>query len=253
MKKQELFNKADNYKNMINMKGPLNSEQLMELDNYFKIAFTYSSNSIEGNTLTFTETKILIENGMTDAGKPINDYYEAAGHAQACDYVLSMARTEQLDITEDIIKRLHYLFYHKMDQEEAGQYRKVQNYISGTEYLPPKAEEIPHLMEHFMNQMQSSKRLMHPIEYAAICHKRLIDIQPFKDGNGRTARLLMNLILLNAGYGITSIAPELRNEYNNTLVLSQRKNNPNIDPLIELIAGCVVETEKEYCRLLKIE
>lgn len=96
--------------------------------------------------------------------------------------MLSMARMEQLEITETIIKRLHYLFYNKMDQEEAGQYRKSQVYISGTEYLPPAPEEVPHLMEHFINQIQNSKKLMHPIEFASICHKRLVDIHPFKDG-----------------------------------------------------------------------
>lgn len=253
MRKQELFHKADYYKNLIDMNRPFDSEQLKELDNYFRIGFTYSSNSIEGNTLTITETKILLEDGITVGGKPIKDYYEAAGHAQAYDYMLSVARTEQIDITEDIIKKLHYLFCHKLDQDEAGQYRKIQVYISGTEYLPPKAEEVPHLMEHFINQMQSSKRLMHPIEFAAICHKRLVDIHPFKDGNGRTARLLMNLILVNAGYGITSIPPVLRNEYINALILSQRENNPNIDTFIELIAECVIETERDYCRLLRIK
>lgn len=253
MTKQELFHKADYYKNLIDMNRPFNTEQLSELDNYFRVGFTYSSNSIEGNTLTITETKILLEDGITVGGKPIKDYYEAAGHAQAYDYMLSVARTEQLFITEDIIKRLHALFYHKLDHEEAGQYRKIQVYISGTEYLPPKAEEIPHLMEHLINQMQSSKRLMHPIEYAAICHKRLVDIHPFKDGNGRTARLIMNLILVNAGYGVTSIPPILRNEYINALILSQKENNPNIDAIIEFIAECVIETERDYCRLLRIK
>lgn len=253
MTNQELFQKADYYKNLIDMNKPFRVEQLKEIDNYFRIGFTFSSNSIEENTLTMTETKILLEDGITVGGKPINDYYEADGHAQAYDYMLAVASMGQLDITEDIIKKLHYLFYDKLDHEEAGQYRKIQVYISGTEYLPPKPEDVPHLMEHFINQMQSSKRLMHPIEFAALCHKRLIDIQPFKDGNGRTARLLMNLILLNAGYGTTSIPPELRNEYINVLRLSQNENNPNIDELIKLIAECVIESEMEYCRLLRIQ
>ncbi|MDF2908010.1 MAG: cell filamentation protein Fic [Herbinix sp.] len=253
MTKQELFQKADYFKSLIDTNRPFDSEQLKELDNYFRVGFTYSSNSIEGNTLTITETKILLEDGITVGGKPIKDYYEASGHAQAYDYMLSIARTEQLSITEDIIKKLHYLFYHKLDQEEAGQYRKIPIYISGTEYLPPNAEEVPHLMKHFINQMQSSKRLMHPIEFAAICHKRLVDIHPFKDGNGRTARLLMNLILVSEGYGITSIPPVLRNEYINALILSQRENNPDIEPFLEFIAECVIETERDYCRLLKIK
>lgn len=253
MKIQELFQKADDYKNLIDRNRPFNAELLLELDKYFRVGFTYSSNSIDGNTLTLAETKLLLEDGITVGEKPIKDYYEASGHAQAYDYMITVARTEQLSITEDIIKKLHYLFYHKLDQEEAGQYRKDQIYISRTELLSPKAEEVPHLMEHFINQMQSSKRFMHPIEFAAICHKRLVDIHPFKDGNGRIARLLMNLILVNAGYGITSIPPELQNEYSDALILSQRESNPNIDTFIELIAECVIEAEMDYCRLLRIK
>jgi Fic family protein len=250
--KQELFKKADYYKNLIDSYRPFDLKQLKELDNYFRIGFTFSSNSIEGNTLTIDETKIILEDGITVGGKPIKDYYEAAGHAQAYDYMISLARTEQLDITETVIKRLHYLFYHRMDQEEAGRYRKIQVNSSGTDYFPPKPEDVPHLMEHFINQMQSSKRFMHPVEFAALCHKRFVDIHPFKDGNGRTARLLMNLILVNAGYGVTLIPPDLRSEYIDALVLSQRANNPNVDALIEFIAGCVIESEREYCRLLNI-
>ena len=253
MTKKELFNKADMYKNKIDESKPFNSEQLIELDNYFRVGFTYSSNSIEGNTLTITETKLLLEDGITVGGKPINDYYEAAGHAEAYDYMLDQARSEELKITEDIIKQLHYLFYNKMDKDEAGKYRKIQVYISGTEYLPPVPEEVPQLMEHFINQMESSRRFLHPIEFAAICHKRLVDIQPFKDGNRRTARLLMNLILVNSGYGITEVPPVLRNEYINSLMLSQREINPDFDIFIKFIAECVVETERDYCRLLRIQ
>ena len=253
MVKQELFDKADLYKNKIDDNRPFNSEQLKELDNYFRVGFTYSSNSIEGNTLTITETKILLEDGITVGGKPIKDYYEAAGHAEAYDYMISLARTVKLEITEDIIKHLHFLFYNKVDMEEAGQYRKIQIYLSGTEYLPPIPEDVLHLMKHFINEMDSFKQRMHPIEFAAICHKRLVDIHPFKDGNGRTARLLMNLILVNAGYGITSIPPVLRNEYISALMASQRENNPDIDTFNNFIVECVIETERDYCRLLRIK
>jgi Fic family protein len=187
------------------------------------------------------------KNLIDTCGKPMKAY-EADGNAQAYDYMFSLVGAEQLEITEEVIKRLHYLLCEKTNPEEAGQYRKTQVYIPGTDYLPPKAEEVPHFMEHFMNQMQSSKRLMHPIEFAAICHKRLSDIHPFKEGNGRTARLLMNLILVNAGYGITSIPPALHNEYINALALSQGVYNPDIDGFIKFIAECVIETEKENCR-----
>lgn len=210
MRRQELFDTADHYKHLLETNKPYREEKRIELDNYIRILFTYSSNSIEGNTLTIKETETFLNSGITTEGKPVKEYHEVAGHAEAYDYILSVAKTKPFDITEDTVKRLHSLLYHTLNPEEAGQYRKVQVYISEMNYLPPKAEDVPHLMEHFINQMKSSKSLLHPIEYAAICHKRIVDIQPFNEGNGKVARLLMNLLLINAGYGVTSIPPELR-------------------------------------------
>lgn len=250
MTKQELFDNAEYYKDLINRNRTI--EQQIEIDNYVRNNFIYSSNVMEGNALTLAKTKTLLERGTTSEEKNLKECYEAAGLAQAYDYMLSMTKTEQFDVTVDVIKRLHYLFYQKINPEEAGQYRKTQEYISDLEFLPPKAEDVEHLMEHFINQMQTSKRFMHPIEFAAMCHKRLTDIHPFKDGTGRIAILLMNLILVNAGYVIFSIPPQLYKEYINALKMTQRKNNLEIDVFIKFIAHCVIEAEKEYCKILNI-
>lgn len=250
LRQEELFKKADEYKNLIDKNRPFASEQLKEVEQNFKVALIYSSNSMEGNTLTLSETEAFLRDGTLTSDKPIKDYHEAAGHAEAYDYMLSVAKNEQLEITEEMIKKLHYLIYIKLNQKEAGQYRDID--ITGAEYRVPKAEELAHFMGHFMNQMQSSKGLMHPIEYAAICHKRLMDIRPFKDGNGQIARLIMNLILLHAGYGLAIIPPELGDQYSNALSLAQNTGNPKIDDLIEFIAERVIETERNCCRLLKI-
>ena len=253
LSKEELLERADMYKRKIEKVRPLGVSDLRELDEYFRIGLTYSSNALEGNTLSISETKILIEEGITIAGKPLKDCYEAVGHAQAYDYMLEIARSKEYEISEDIIKRLHFLFYNRVDAERAGQYRQKQVYISGSEYLPPSPNEVPNLMKNFINQINSLKSKLHPIEHAAIFHKKLVDIHPFTDGNGRTARLLMNLMLINSGYGIVTISPVLRNEYITTLVISQREKNPDTEPFIKLIAECVIETQKDYCRLLRIQ
>lgn len=155
-----------------------------------------------------------------------------------------------MNITEDTIKRLHRLFYQKVDADQSGQYRTIQVYISGTEYIPPSPEEVPQFMKHLADQISSSRSTLHPIELAAMAHKRLVDIHPFVDGNGRTARLLMNLILVNAGYGVVSIPPIWRNDYINAMSASRLHND--MEPFSELIAECVIETERDYCRLLKL-
>ena len=246
----ELLQKADFYKQKISSARPLAKEELKSLDDYFRIGFTYSSNALEGNTLTISETKILLEDGITVGGRPLKDCYEAVGHGAAYDFMLELARQQDMKITEETIWKLHRLFYQKVDADQAGQYRSIQVYISGTEYIPPSPEDVPQLMKHLADQIHSSLSALHPIELAAMAHKRLVDIHPFVDGNGRTARLLMNLILVNAGYGVVSIPPIWRNDYINALSASRRLND--IEPFSKLIAECVIETERDYCRLLKL-
>jgi len=247
---QDLIQKADSYKQKISSVRQLAKEELKSLDNYFRIGFTYSSNALEGNTLTLSETKILLEDGITVGGRPLKDCYEAVGHGCAYDFMLEFARQQNMCITEGTIKKLHNLFYQKVDAGQAGKYRSIQVYISGTEYIPPAPNEIPQLMKHLIDQIYSSQTTLHPIELAAMAHKRLVDIHPFIDGNGRTARLLMNLILVNTGYGVVSIPPIWRNDYINALSASRKQND--IEPFSKLIAECVIETERDYCRLLKL-
>ncbi len=247
---ENLLQKADSYKQKIYSARPLAEEELKSLNDYFRIGFTYSSNALEGNTLTISETKILLEDGITVGGRPLKDCYEAVGHGCAYDYMLELARQPDMCITEDTIKKLHRLFYQKVDIDQAGQYRSIQVYISGTDYVPPSPDEVPRLMQHLADQIHSSRTTLHPIELAAMAHKRLVDIHPFSDGNGRTARLLMNLILVNAGYGVVSIPPVLRNDYINALSSSRHQND--MEPFSRLVAECVIETERDYCRLLKL-
>ena len=180
---QKLLQKADSYKQKISSARPLAKEELKSLDDYFRIGFTYSSNALEGNTLTISETKILLENGITVGGRPLKDCYEAVGHGAAYDYMLELARQPDMEITEDVIKKLHRLFYQKVDADQAGQYRSIQVFISGTEYVPPAPDEIPRLMTHLSDQILSSRSTLHPIELAAMAHKRLVDIHPFINGN----------------------------------------------------------------------
>ncbi|WP_027398693.1 Fic family protein [Anaerovorax odorimutans] len=253
MQLKKILNKIEENKEKIQEFRPLKLAEIQELDNYFKIGTTYSSNALEGNTLTLNETKILLENGLTVSGKPIKDCYEATGHGEAYDFMIKLARGGALEITEEIIKKLHFLFYNKQDSEEAGNYRSFQVFISGTEYIPPIAEDIPSLMEGFLLQLKKNEENLHPVLLAAYAHKKLVDIHPFANGNGRTARLLMNLILINKGYCIVSIPPVLRHEYIEALQVSQREKNPSIEAFNQLIAECELEAQKDYLRMFRIK
>lgn len=111
-----LFSKADRYKDRIDAARPLSTREAKELSDYFKIGLTYSSNAIEGNTLTISETKVLLEDGLTVGGKPIKDYYEATGHGKAYEYMRALANSDA-PITEAQILELHRLLYSLVDED----------------------------------------------------------------------------------------------------------------------------------------
>jgi len=247
-----LYEKADRYKDKIASARPLGAREAKNLDEYFKIGLTFSSNALEGNTLTITETKVLLEDGLTVGGKPIRDYYEASGHAKAYDFMLTLARERRSALLEEQILKIHKLFYVRLDEESAGVYRQVSVFITGTDYVPPRPNEVPAAMRAYVAEMNALRGSVHPIEYAARLHKGLVDIHPFVDGNGRTARLLMNLALIQDGFGIAIIPPVLRGEYIDALRATRRETNPDDTPFLRLIADCVIETQKDYCRLLHL-
>jgi Fic family protein len=192
------------------------------------------------------ETKIVIEDGITIGGKPVRDHLEALGHSEAYDLLYDLAKGKK--ITEANIKALHRLFYYRIDTKQAGKYRRKKVIISGTDFIPPAPDRIPELMKAFVVTISDSRAKYHPVEFAALLHKELVMIHPFIDGNGRTARLLMNLALLQAGYPIAVIPPALRLEYLNSLNMIHRGNQK---PIINLIAGVCYESAKEYLRLLE--
>lgn len=232
-----LLERIDAYAQAIRERRPLTTDEVKELDAYFRIGMTYTSNALEGNSLTLSETKVLLEDGITVGGKPIRDCYEATGHARAYDYMLETARGGPLQFREEDILRLHALFYGGIDPEHAGRYREGQVFITGTEYVPPTAEEVPGLMAGLVEELNKRRDAMHPVLLAAYAHRRLVDIHPFQDGNGRTARLLMNLILVNRGYCVVSIPPILRHDYITALQQAQRPKAPATPPLSDLFVS----------------
>lgn len=245
MKKMNILTEIDKLQKQITAIRPLSEEQIKELNRYYRIGLTYSSNAMEGNTLTETETRIVIENGLTIGGKPLHHHLEATGHAQAYNMVLEMVKNEKL--TEDNILNLHSLFYNAIDQKNAGQYRKVRVFISGSKHTFPKPEEVPGLMQQFVSQYKVCPESMHPVVCAAKIHKDFVMIHPFIDGNGRIARLLMNLVLLKNDFPVTIIPPILRLDYIRHLETA----HTNDKPFIEFIAGCVKQSQLEYLRLMK--
>ena len=240
-----VLKKIDALKAKIDAHRPLDAHMLKQVREYFRIGMAYSSNALEGNSLTETETKIVIEDGITIGGKPVRDHLEAFGHSEAYDLLFRLAKNQE--ITEANVKELHRLFYYRIDAKQAGKYRKSRVIITGTDFIPPAPERIPDLMESFIAGLSEARAKHHPVEFCAIIHKELVTIHPFIDGNGRAARLLMNLALLQAGYPLAIIPPILRRDYLDTLNKTHKGND---GPFITFIAGVCYESTKEYLRLL---
>lgn len=239
------FIQNDEYKAKINALRPLSNEALAQIKEYYKVGLTYASNALEGNTLNLAETKVVLEDGLTIGGKPLKDHYETVGHAKAFDKIFELA--SNATITEDDIKLLHKLFYEKIDSEKAGKYRTSQVIITGSDVELPKPDELNQKMQEFIMQLPKLKEKLHPVEYAAMVHIIFVNIHPFLDGNGRVARLLMNLALLQNGYNIVVIPPVVRADYILALQETNKGNNKNF---INFISEMVLESQKEYLKII---
>lgn len=232
----------------INQARPLDQTQVKNLKEYFKIALTYSSNALEGNTLTEAETKVVIEEGITIGGKPLKDHLEAIGHARAFDYIWELAK--KTDITEEDIKELHKICFQPKDGAAAGQYRQVEVLITGSQYNDklPRYQEVPTHMQELIKRLPEKREKLHLVDYAATLHRDFIFIHPFEDGNGRTARLIMNHALLSKGYPPVIIPVAFKHEYNQALENS-RTNNKTFS---KYIAEQVLQAQRDYIRLLHL-
>lgn len=244
MTNKNIFNKAEEYKKKIDAMRPFDTGMLAQIRQYYKIGLTWSSNALEGNSLTESETKVLLEEGLTVGGKPIRDYYEATGHAQAYEFMYDMAKDRP--VSEEDIKTLHRLFYTQLDSSQAGIYRKEKVIITGSKYPTTSPDKIENMMKEFIEWLSVQESKLHPVEFAAAAHKKFVFIHPFIDGNGRVARLLMNLCLMRTGYTIAIIPPILRAEYIANL---EKAHEDDVD-FTRFIAARVVETQKELLRLL---
>jgi Fic family protein len=198
------------------LKRRLRPGALDGLEHTHRIDITYASNAIEGNTLTAGETALVVEKGLTIGGKPMKDHLEAIDHARALDWVLEIAAQESARIRETDIRNLHRLIVAQSNPEIAGRYAvraRFVNTSSGPFHFPAPVE-IPALMDRFCNWLGSQPDSP---EIAFAAHRDLVAIHPFDDGNGRTARLLMNLILARAGFPSIAVRPENRPTYIATL------------------------------------
>lgn len=229
----------DNYR-------PLSKEIVRNLQEAMEIEYTYHSNAIEGNRLTKRETQLVIREGITIGKKSLQDHLEARNHPKAIYYIESL---KDRNLTEkDILKGHEILFSGIPEIENAGNYRKSQLFIEGSDYRPPPAFEVTKLIKNLLEWLEKNPDELRPIEIAAVFHYKFVFIHPFDDGNGRLARLLMNLLLIKYGYPFTVIRTYDRRRYYDTL---RKADNGDFKPFVNFIARCVEESTDLYLSAIK--
>jgi len=196
---EKLLKSIDGKKRELDRNRPQSSSIVRKLEEEFSIVWTYNSNAIEGNTLTLQETELVVNTGITIGGKTVNEHLEAINHFKGIEFLKSIVNKKE-EISEKIIKKMHKIILSTIDDEEAGNYRRTNVRIVGANHIPPQSMKIPRLMEEFINWYYENERKLDKSQMAAELHYRFVMIHPFIDGNGRVARLLMNLYLMRNGY-----------------------------------------------------
>lgn len=226
-------------------KGNLDQLSMEKLRDYFRTQHIFHSTGIEGNRLTLQETMLVLKEGITISEKSIQDTLEVKNLGTAFDFFYELAQ-QNAPITENYIKQIHQLVVGDNPYQQAGQYRNIGVVISGSEHTPPEPFEVPYKMEELLAWLNENEKHENPIVLAAITHHEMAKIHPFTDGNGRTARLLINLILMKRGYPICSIKRTERPRYYEAM---SEADTGNYQQIVEMVAESCADLFSVYVRI----
>ncbi len=238
---QELLRKKERYSQC---RASIPEYTLFTFEQAFEIEYTHNSTAIEGNTLSLIETKVLLEDGISIGGKNLREIYEAVNHRKAyCHVKECIGKGQPLD--EKTIKDIHAILMENI--MVGGVYRDVQVYISGARHVPPPPSLMYQQVKNFYADLQWKGKELNQIELAAWTHAEFVKIHPFRDGNGRTSRLIMNYQLMEAGFPAISIAKEDRLEYFKALDVYAVEGN--LQPFADLVAVLVDGQMEKYIEI----
>lgn len=244
MNNKNRFDKIDALKQQLDALRPLPKESVRSLHEALVLEWTYHSNAIEGNTLTLKETKVVLE-GITIGGKTLREHFEAINHREAIAWVESVVSRDE-EFCERLVKSIHQLVLKNIDDGNAGRYRQENVIIAGAEHMPPDHYHLPQRMNDLVEWYQQQS--YHPLERSARLHVDFVGIHPFVDGNGRTARLLMNFDLMSSGYLPVIIRKENRLAYYEAL--DKAHTQKRYERFIEMVASIQEETLNRYLSIV---
>ena len=221
--------------------GEAPTEVVARFARSFDVEYAHNSTAIEGNTLSLIQTKVILEDGLSVGGKALREIYEVANHDRAFSYVKRAVAEGRL-LDEEMLKDIHALLMENI--MVGGVYRNVEVRITGAGFRPPAPQEMFQQMRWFFADMPRQREKLNAIEWAAWTQAEFVRIHPFPDGNGRTARMLMNLQLLTEGFQPISIAKEERLAYYEALEAYAVRGE--LAPFTEMIAALEEARLDEY-------
>ncbi|MEA1914358.1 MAG: Fic family protein [Campylobacterota bacterium] len=251
MKLSKLLQTISSKKLQLDSLRPLSNEQVKDLKKIYDIDLTYNSNAIEGSTLTYSETKLILNEGLTIGGKKMDEHLEVINHKDALDFIESISHLKSNEIKLKDIKDIHYLILKAISSVDAGKYRIKPVGVrksDGTIYQFTQPLKVQEEMDNFIYWLQNNTEDLDPITLATQAHYKFVTIHPFIDGNGRTARLLMNLILIQNGYPPAVIKVSNRVEYIQAIEKVQNENI--LEDFSMVIAKAVDESLDTYLMIL---
>jgi Fic family protein len=245
---QKLKERIEAKKQELEKLRPLPVSSVKKLQEQFALEMTYNSNAIEGNTLTLKETFFVVNEGITIKGKSLKDHLEAKDHYEALQYLYELIENEKRHtFSEMLVRNFQKLVVKETDPEWAGKYRTSNVIIAGADHTPPDASEVPMLMNEMMEWVGNNRKKLHPVELSAMLHHKIVHIHPFFDGNGRTARLAMNILLLQEGYPLVVILKNDRKKYYEGL---DKADKGEFAPFVSFVARAVERSLNIYLKTL---
>jgi len=251
MIEKRLLERIEEKKRSLQKLRPLDSHQLMLLKREMEIEYAYNTASIEGNSLTLDETRLVLEEGITIKGKPLREHFDVINQKEAMDKLEEWVK-EKKDIREEDILELHRITMKGISNHWAGRYKTVQNRVLGSSVRRTPPYLVKEEMERLVEFINKNLERLHPVELAAVAHQMLAKIHPFLDGNGRTARLLSNLILMRYGYPPNTILNKERKKYFETIEKAHLGNRApfvnffarSLERMLDLYLNALVPTTK---------
>ncbi len=241
-----IFERLETKLEQLKKHRPLPSMALNKIREALTVEWTYNSNSIEGNTLSLRETQMVLQDGITIKGKSLREHFEAKNHERAINLLYKMVeRRETLSIHE--ILSLHGLVLNSIEEEFAGRLRNGGVRISGANFVPPNAVKVSGLMDDLVTFIKENPLNLNVVELAAVFHHRFVWIHPFFDGNGRTVRLAMNLLLMTHGFPPAIILTNDRIKYYTAL---NDANKGHYGKLMLLMSQAIERTLNIYLNAL---